>query len=199
MEQDRHQHVLFPESLDDYIDAAHPVHFLAVFVHGLDLKALGFTHSTPNQIGRPSYHPGDRLQLYRYGCFNTIRSRRQREHDSQRNLELMWLLHKLTPDFKTIADCRQANPHALQGVCRACTVLCKTLDLFGRELIAIDGSTCKAVKSQSRHVTEKKLQNLLQHINERINTSLKELDEQDTIEAHTKNPITQVVQEKIDQ
>ena len=128
-----------------------------------------------------------------------MRSSRQREHESQRTRELMGLLHKLTPDFKTIADCRQANPHALQGVCRACTVLCKTLDLFGRDLLAIDGSTCKAVNSTSRNFTEKKLQNLLKQINEKIQTSLKELDEQDTIEAHTKNPITQVVQEKIDQ
>jgi transposase len=64
--QDRHQQVLFPESLDDYIDEANPVRFLDVFVNGLDLKALGFPHSTPNQIGRPSYHPGDMLKLYLY-------------------------------------------------------------------------------------------------------------------------------------
>jgi len=186
--QDRHQQVLFPESLDDYIDAANPVRFLDVFVNGLDLQALGFTHSTPNQIGRPSYHPGVMLKLYLYGYLNKIRSSRKLEHASQRNLELMWLLQKLTPALKTIADFRKAHPHALKGVCREFTVLCKTLELFGRELIAIDGSKFKAVNSTSRNFTEKKLQNLLKQINEKINIYLKELDEQDTIEAHTKNP-----------
>jgi transposase len=127
--QDRHQQVLFPESLDDYIDAANPIRFLDVFVAQLDLKALGFTHATPNQTGRPSYHPGDMLKLYLYGYLNKIRSSRKLERKSQRNLELMWLLHKLTPDFKTIADFRKEHPQALKGVCRECTVLCKTLDL----------------------------------------------------------------------
>ena len=87
--QDRHQQVLFPESLDDYIDAANPVRFLDVFVNGLALKALGFTHTTPNPTGRPSYHPGDLLKLCLYGYLNKIRSSRKLEHESQRNLELM--------------------------------------------------------------------------------------------------------------
>ena len=73
--QDRHQQVLFPESLDDYIDAANPVRFLDVFVNRLDLKALGFTHATPNQTGRPSYHPGDMLKLYLYGYLGDFRER----------------------------------------------------------------------------------------------------------------------------
>jgi transposase len=89
--QDRSQRVLFPASLDDYIDAANPVRFLAVFVNGLDLKALGFPHATPNPTGRPSYHPGDMLKLSLYGYLNKIRSSRKLAHASQRNLELMWL------------------------------------------------------------------------------------------------------------
>ena len=197
--QDRHQQVLFPESLDDYIDAANPVRFLDIFVNGLDLKALGFTHATPNQTGRPSYHPGDMLKLYLYGYLNKIRSSRKLEHESQRNLELMWLLQKLTPDFKTIADFRKENSQALKGVCREFTVLCKALDLFGRELIAIDGSKFKAVNSKARNFTEKKLQNLLKHINEKIDAYLKELDEQDTLEARTTTLSTPVLQEKIEQ
>jgi len=197
--QDRYQQVLFPESLDDYIDEANPIRFLDVFVNRLELTALGFTHATPNQTGRPSYHPGDMLKLYLYGYLNKIRSSRKLEHESQRNLELMWLLHKLTPDCKTIADFRKENSQALKGVCREFTILCKTLDLFGRELIAIDGSKFKAVNSKARNFTEKKLQNLLQHINEKIEAYLKELDEQDTIEAVTNKLTPQVLQEKIEQ
>src|SRR5215475_13314746 len=196
--QDRHQQVLFPESLDDYIDEANPVRFLDVFVNGLDLKTLGFTHATPNQTGRPSYYPGDMLKLYLYGYLNKMRSSRKLEHESQRNLELMWLLHKRTPDFKTIADFRKENAQALKGGCREFTMLCKTLDLFGRELSAIDGSKFKAVHSKARNFTEKKLQNLLKHINEKIDTYLKELDEQDTIEASTTNSTPQRLQEKIE-
>ena len=196
--QERDQQVLVPESLDDYIEAANPVRFLAVFVNGLALKARGFTHATPNQTGRPSYHPGDRLKLYLYGYCNKMRSSRKREHDSQRNLELMWWLRKRTPDFKTMADLRKENPHALKGVCRDCTVLCKTLDLFGRERIALDGSKFKAVKNKSRHFTEKKLQNLLKQINEKIDSYLKALDEQDTRETDTTKPAPQVLQEKIE-
>src|SRR5215831_11759928 len=197
--QDRHQQVLFPESLDDYIDEANPIRFLDVFVNRLELTALGFTHATPNPTGRPSYHPGDMLKLYLYGYLNKIRSSRKLEHESQRHLELLWLLHKLTPDFKTIADFRKENAQALQGVCREFTVLCKTLDLFGRALIAVDGSKCKAVKSKARNFTEKKWQNLLKQINEKIDTYLKELDEQDTIEKATSKPTPQVLQEKMEQ
>lgn len=148
--------MLFPESLADYIDEANPVRFLEVFVKGLDLKALGFTHATPNQTGRPSYHPGAMLKLYLYGYFNTIRSSRKLEPESQRNRELRWLLQKLTPDFKTSADFRRETPQALQGVCREFPVLCQTLARFGRERIAMDGSKCKAVNRKSRNLTEQK-------------------------------------------
>ena len=155
--QDRHQQVLFPESLDDSLDEANPVRFLDVFVNGLDLKALGFTHAPPNQTGRPAYQPGTLRKLYLYGYLNKSRLSRKLEHESQRNLELMGLLQTLPPDFKTMAALRKENSHALQGVCRAFTLLCKTLALFGRELIAIDGSKCKAVKSKARNFTEQKL------------------------------------------
>jgi len=196
---DRQQRVLFPDSLDDYIDEANPVRFLDAFVDSLDLHELGFRHAIPHQIGRPSYHPGDLLKLYLYGYLNKIRSSRKLEHESQRNLELMWLLRKLTPDFKTIADFRKEHPQALKRVCREFTLLCKKLDLFGREFIAIDGSKFKAVNSKARNFTEKKLQNLLKHIHEKIDTYLKELDEQDTMEASTTKPTPQGLQEKIEQ
>ena len=87
---DRQQRVLFPDSLDDYIDEANPVRFLDAFVDSLDLHELGFRHAIPHQIGRPSYHPGDLLKLYLYGYLNKIRSSRKLEHESQRKLELLW-------------------------------------------------------------------------------------------------------------
>jgi transposase len=86
---DRDQIILFPEVIDDYVDAANPVRFLDVFVDSLDLKTLGFTHATPTKTGRPAYHPRDMLKLYIYGYLNKIRSSRKLEHETQRNIELM--------------------------------------------------------------------------------------------------------------
>jgi len=190
--QDRHQQGLFPESLDDDSDAAHPVRFLAVFVTRLELKALGVTQATPHQTGRPSDPPGDRLNLYLYGYVNKMRSSRKRAHASQRNLALMGRLPKRPPEFQTMADLRKENSQALQGVCRACTVLGKTWALFGRALIAMDGSKCKAVKSKARHGTEQKWQPLLQPIHEKIDTSLQDLEEPDTLETATSQPTPHV-------
>ena len=107
------------------------------------------------------------------------------KHETQRNLEVMWSLRKLTPDCKTMADFREDKPQALKHVGREFTLLCKKLDLCGRELMAIDGSQLKAVNSKARNLSEKKMQQLLQHINDRLDASLKALDEHDTVEAQT--------------
>jgi transposase len=139
------------------------------------------------------------LKRYLYGYLNKLRASRTLEHETQRNIEVMWLWRQLTPDFKTMADLRKDNPQALQHVCREFTLLCKKLDLLGRDLMAIDGSKCKAVKSKARHFSEKKLQHLLQHLNDTIDAYLKELDEQDTVEAPTTKDSAKTLQEKIAQ
>ena len=110
---DRTQAVLLPEVLDDYVGPAHPVRFLDAFVAQLDLAGLGFQRATPAETGRPGYDPGDLLRLYLYGYLHRIRSSRRLEQEAHRNVELMWLLRRLTPDFKTIADFRRDHPRAL--------------------------------------------------------------------------------------
>jgi len=140
---DRKQTILFPESVDDYIEEDNPVQFVDVFVDRLDLKELRFKYSQPESTGRPPYNPADMLKLYLYGYLNRIRSSRNLEKETRRNIELMWLLKKLRPDFKTIADFRKDNKKAVKKVCREFTLLCKKLDLFGGELIAIDSSKFK--------------------------------------------------------
>jgi hypothetical protein len=139
------------------------------------------------------------LKLDIYGYLHKIRSSRKLEQETHRNVELMWLLHKLTPDFKTIADFRKDNPGALKEVCREFTLLCKKLDLFGRELIAIDGSKFKAVNSKDRNFTESKLKQLLKHIHEKIDTYLKELDQQDTLESSVRTLTADELADKIAQ
>ena len=104
--KDRHQATLFPESIEDYITEDNPVRFIEAFVADLDYEQLGFIRALPKDTGRPGYHPATLLKLYLYGYLNRIQSSRRLEREATRNLELMWLLQKLQPDFKTIADFR---------------------------------------------------------------------------------------------
>ena len=180
---DRGQAVLFPEVIDDYIAADNPVRLLDAFVARLDLAALGFTRAQTAATGRPPYDPGDLLRLYLYGYLNRLRSSRRLEVEAARNLELVWLLRRLRPDFKTIADFRRDNPKALKGVCREFTLLCRKLELFGGELVAIDGSKFRAQNSKDKNYSDRKLQALIAEIDGKVAAYLKELESQDRAEA----------------
>jgi transposase len=170
----REQILRFPESVDESIEENNPVRFLDADIDPLNLAALGFTHAVPKETGRPPDTPADMLKLYIYGYLKQIRSRRKLAQETHRNVELLWLLRKLTPDFKPMADFRKDHARALKEVCREFTLLCKQLDLFGRELIAMDGSKVKAVNSKDRNFSELKLKQLRKHRNEKIETYLKE-------------------------
>jgi transposase len=147
---DRSQLLLLPESLDDYVGPENPVRFIEAFVDGLDLTAAGFARVTPKRTGRPGYAPTDLLKLYIYGYLNRIRSSRRLEAETHRNIEVIWLLRHLKPDFKTIADFRRDNRKAFRPVFRQFVLLCRQLDLFGRELLAVDGTRIKAVNNKDR-------------------------------------------------
>lgn len=136
--ESRSQITLFPECLDDYIAEDNPVRAVEAFIDGLDLGSLGFAGVAPAVSGRPSYHPSVLLKLYLYGYLNRIQSSRQLERETQRNVELMWLPGKLSPDFKTIADFRHDNGQAIRNVCREFVLLCRRLDLFTQAIVAID-------------------------------------------------------------
>ena len=175
----REQKLLLPEAVEDYVAAQAPVRFLDAFVASLDLRALGFARAVTAPTGRPPYDPGDLLRLYLYGYLHRLRSSRLLEKEGTRNLEVIWLLRALKPDFKTIADFRRENKKPLGLACRQFTLLCKKLDLFGNELVAIDGSKFKAVNSKDRNFNEKKLRELIAGIDAKIAKYLKELDDQD--------------------
>ena len=118
-----------------------PVRFIDAFVDGLNLAAAGFVRAAPKATGRPGYDPADLLKLYNiYGYFNRVRSSCPLEAESKRNLEVIWLLRRLSPDFKTIADFRRINRAAFRQVFREFVRLCRELELFGRELVAVDGT-----------------------------------------------------------
>ena len=74
-----------------------------MFINSLDLFELGFARCQPAKIGRPSYSPATMLKIYLYVYLNRIQSSRRLEKETQRNVELMWLVERLTPEFRTIA------------------------------------------------------------------------------------------------
>jgi len=178
----RDQMLLIPASIEDYVAADNPVRFIEGFVDGLDLAAAGFARSTPKAMGRPGYAPGDLLKLYLYGYLNRIRSSRRLSTEAGRNLEVMWLLRGLRPDFRTIADFRGDNRDAFKPVFRAFVMLCRRLDLFGRELLAVDGTRLKAVNSRRRNFTRQKLADWIKLADERIEEYLTHLDRADQTE-----------------
>ena len=143
----RDQLLLLPEAVDDYVEAENPVRFIDAFVDGLDLADAGFARVEAKATGRPGYAPGDLLKLYIYGYLNRVRSSRRLEREAQRNIEVIWLLRGLKPDFKTIADFRRDNRGAFKSVFRQFVLLCRRLDLYGRELLAVDGTRIKARRS----------------------------------------------------
>ncbi|WP_312809635.1 transposase, partial [Agrobacterium cavarae] len=151
---DRTQLLLLPEAVDDYVGPDNPVRFIEAFVDGLDLAAAGFVRVAAKETGRPGYDPADLLKLYVYGYVNRVRSSRRLEAEAHRNIEVMWLLLRhLKPDFRTIADFRRVNRSAFKQVFREFVILCRQLDLFGRELLAVDGTRIKAVNNKDRNFT----------------------------------------------
>src|SRR6202011_4095576 len=176
---DRSQSTLFPERLDDYVGDDNPVRAIDVFVDELDLGELGFGGVEPRATGRPAYHPATLLKIYIYGYLNRVQSSRRIERECQRNIELIWLSGRLSPDFKTIADFRKDNGLAIRRVCREFVLLCRSLNLFSDALVAIDGSKFKAVNGRDRNFTKHKLRARMQQLEESIARYLADLDRAD--------------------
>lgn len=180
--ESRGQAVLFPEVLDDYITAENVVRFIDAFVDGLEMEAMGFDRTAPRETGRPPYDPRDLLKLYIYGYLNRVRTGRMLERECQHNVEVMWLMRKLRPDFKTITDFRKDNRKAFKAVFRQFVLLCKELELLGGELVAVDGSKFKAVNSGQKNFTRKKLERRLKEIDHKVESYLDEMERADQAE-----------------
>lgn len=195
--ESRTQSTLLPEVLDDYIAEANPVRVVDVFVDELDLGQMGFDGIEPATTGRPAYHPAVLLKLYIYGYLNRVQSSRRLEREAQRNVELMWLTGRLTPDHKTIANFRKENGKAIRSVCRQFVVLCQRLGLFADALVAIDGSKFKAVNNRDRNFTAAKLQRRMQEIEASIERYLVEMDTADRQEPAIAKAKTTRLKDKI--
>ena len=177
--EDRTQGVLLPEFLDDYVAEDNPVRVIDVFVDELDLRSLGFAGVVAEATGRPAYHPATMLKIYVYGYINQIQSSRRLERETARNVEMMWLTGRLTPDFKTIADFRKDNGPAIRSACRQFVALCRSLNLFAHAMVAIDGSRFKAVNSRDRSFSRGSIERRIEQVEASIERYLSALETAD--------------------
>src|SRR2546423_4042761 len=176
---DRGQTTLFPECLEDWIGEDNPVRVVDVCVEELDLAELGFGGVEPAATGRPSYHPSVLLKLYVYGYLNRVQSSRRLEREAGRNVEVMWLLGRLVPDHKTIADFRKDNGPALRKVCARFVELCRQMGLLTTASVAIDGSKFKAVNNRDKNFTRAKGERRRAQLEESVARYLAQLDTAD--------------------
>jgi transposase len=176
---DRGQSTLLPECLDDWVDAENPVRAIDAFVEALDLGGLGFDGVEPEATGRPSSHPSVLLKLYIYGYLNRVQSSRRLEREAGRNFEAMWLLGRLLPDHKTIADFRKDNGAALGKVCARFVEICRSIGLLAKPSVAIDGSKFKAVNNRDRNFTRAKVERRRAQLEESVARYLSQLDTAD--------------------
>lgn len=176
---DRAQSILLPESLDDFIAESNPVRVIDAFVDALNLAELGFEGVEPAATGRPSYHPSVHLKLYIYGYLNRVQSSRRLEREAGRNVEVMWLLGRLVPDHKTIADFRKDNGAAIRKVCARFVELCREMGLLRKPSVAIDGSKFKAVNNRDKNFTRAKVERRRAQLEESVARYLSQLDTAD--------------------
>jgi transposase len=176
---DRSQSTLFPECLEDWINEENPVRVIDAFVDELDLAELGFAGVDPEATGRPSYHPAILLKLYIYGYLNRVQSSRRLESEAGRNVELMWLLGRLAPDHKTIADFRKDNGASLRKLCACFVELCREMGLLATASVAIDGSKFKAVNNRDKNFTRAKVERRRAQLEQSVARYLSQLDTAD--------------------
>ena len=187
----RSQATLFPEILDDFVSKENPVRVIDVFVDELDLEHLGFKGVKAKNTGRPGYHPATLLKIYIYGYLNRIQSSRCLERETQRNVELMWLTERLSPDFKTIADFRKDNGAGIKNTCKTFVKMCYQLNMFNDATVAIDGSKFKASNNKKNNFTSSKIKFHIERVEKSINKYLNQLDNAD-IQEETPHDIAKI-------
>lgn len=183
---DRNQISLIPSSLEEMISQDNPVRVIDLFADSLDLNQMGFRYATPKAFGRKPYNPADLLKLYLYGYFNGIRTSRKLENECKRNMELMWLLKELKPDYRTIADFRKDNISVLKNIFQHFSVFCNELGLFGKEMIAIDGSKFRANNARKKNLTKGKVTKMLAYFEQSAMRYLELLEQSDDLDGAPK-------------
>ncbi len=194
---ERSQSVLFPSTLDEYVAENNAVRAIAAFLGRLDFVKLEFVRGQAAGTGRPGYDPRLLMGLFLWGHLNGIRSSRKLERESHRNLEVIWLCENLRPDFKTIADFRKDNGEGIKGVVVEFRLWCLAEGLYGKEIVAVDGSKFKAVNSKERNFTRKGLSQIIARERAKISEYLEALAEADEAEGEEPELSAAQLQEKI--
>ena len=195
--QERNQSVLFPGTVDEYLAENNEVRAIAAFLGRLDFEKLGFVRGRAAGTGRPGYDPRLLMGLFLWGHLNGIRSSRKLERESHRNLEVIWLCEQLRPDFKTIADFRKDNGAGIKGVVVEFRLWCMAEGLYGKEIVAVDGSKFKAVNSKGRNFTRKKLSQIIARERAKISEYLEAVAEADERESEEPELSAAQLKEKI--
>ncbi|AOY76026.1 transposase [Clostridium formicaceticum] len=193
----RKSKIAFPEYIDDYITEDNPVRIIDAFVETLDIGEIGFKNAVPKKKGRPGYNPKDLLKLYLYGYMNKITSSRKLEKQAQTNIELMWLLRRLTPDDRSICEFRKNNKNAINQVFKHFVSLLNEWDLFGKEVVAVDGSKFRACNSKKNNFNTKTLNRKIKYLEEKIQKYMEEMEENDRNELKTHKPTKEEIQARI--
>ena len=197
--KDRNQALMFPEYLDDYVNEDNPVRVIDAFVKSLDSQEYQFTKSNPCGPGAPSYDPKDLLRLYLYGYMNTLRSSRKLERATYINIEVIWLIRDIHPDFKTIADFRRENKKLLKQVFKEFNLLCNDWELFGKKLSAVDGTKIRADNSKKNNYNKKKIERQLKYIEEKTDEYLKTLEDNDQEPLENQKYTAEYIKNKIEE
>jgi transposase len=174
--------MLTPMCLDDYIEADSICRVIVAYIGSLDMAAMGFKYAQTKDTGRPPYDPASMLMLYTYGYINRIRSSRRLEAETRRNVEVMWLMEKITPDDKTICNFRKDNAAALKKAFREFSLWCSREGLYGKELVGVDGSKMRANSSRRNIHTQKGTEKELSTVDAKINEYMQELEKNDKTE-----------------
>lgn len=196
------QYSLIPVCYDEMISEDNPVRVLDAFVDSLDMKELNFKNADRQSClaGRPSYNPKDLLKIYLYGYFNGIRSSRKLAKECERNIEIFWLINELKPDFRTISDFRKDNISSMKNVFKEFSILCDSLNLIGKEIIAIDGTKFRANNGRKKNYTKGKIEKQIKYYEENIQKYIEVLDKEDLEEKDNNVKVSKKeVQEKIEE
>lgn len=178
-------------SLDMMVREDSPVRVIDSFVEKTLKGQITFKTSKRPVMGRPSYNPLSMIKLYLYGYMIGVKSSRKLAHLVKVNIEAMWLVEGLTPDFRTIAEFRKNNIEAITEVFIKFKEFCvKDLasatgkNVFGGYK-SIDGTKIRAVQAKDGVYTANKIDDRIANDNTRIaeiKSYLSELDANDHIE-----------------
>jgi len=171
------------ESIDSYVNENNEVRVIDKIVDVMDIESLGFNIGKNDTAGRPKFNPRDILKLYIYGYFNGIRSSRKLAKQCAINKEVIWLIKGLAPKYRVIADFRKDNSDAFEAVFKSFVNYCIELDLYGKELIAVDGTKLEASASKRKHYSKNKLAKMKELAQSKILEYLHDIDINDNNDA----------------